>query len=387
MTTNTYKHFGVKGKQTSSNIHTNTERRVSPFISKKTTALFYFIVTTIVIFLHGRNNNVLRQSNYICRMSSRDTKYRMDEVTKTVTAIYPNILPIIDKLIIGLSMEEYLEKMENIINKSNETKDLEYSDVLHSVFECLSLSSKEDQEEFIIKITSGPLKSDVLGENELDTIVQNASSHFVVNTNTLITILGLLSGNKNIDVKEIRNLLIKNFLIGLGYPVFSRVVLKSNKEIKKMLYGRDIDKSKNLLKQFYNEERESINSASYVASFIDSLTMERERKEYQVRKFEQYCFHLKYYYKLFYDCLEILIETNGDDILNRANNIIILFNSYYNNRGFRNKDEVDTYNDFRFIIIKRFQGLIDNFIINRTFESFVNNIESVYTLAKLKAKL
>ena len=148
MTTSTYKNFGMSGKQESTNIHSNTEKIASPFSFKKTATLILFVVDATTLLHHKINNNTSGQSNYVCRVESTSSQKLIPDLSERLTALYPNISQILEKLNKKFPAEEKLitkiiEKM-NMFNKPQGFQEVD----LVNILECLSLSSKEDKKEF-----------------------------------------------------------------------------------------------------------------------------------------------------------------------------------------------------------------------------------------------
>ena len=368
MTTNTYKHFRMVEKQVNTNIHSNTERTVSPSIFKKTATLIFFVVTATTLFLHERTTNTSGQSNHICRRELKDTVILLN---KQVDTLPKDIWKTIEDLNNKLPKEEDLNNLERIIRgKINEIKETpKYIDLQlrNYIFECLSLSPTKDQEEFKTKINSGPLKSVNINDSELEQICDVTLRSNGDNTKTLKTIFELLANDeltsKEIEVKEA---LVTNFLIGLVDFDFSKLHENHVEKIKGMFVGGN--KNKELLKEWSNSIEEMFNKTESVLTFANSLSLDQEGIKF--KEIVNALNMIKSFNKLYYDCLDSLIFNDN------ASGIDKIIEVFSNN----NKNDIgeESFNYWINLLIEKCELLkvenVENTLLESLIVKFKENI-------------
>ena len=369
MTTSTYKHFGMAGKQASPNIHSNTERTVSPSMFKKTTALIFLVVTATTLFLHERTNNTSGQENHICRVESTSSKELIYSLSERLYSQHPKLPQLIKKL-----NEKFPDERESIIeilgkiNTSTEPQDFQEENVLIDIFECLSLSSKEDKEEFKAKFASGFLERFVIDGDKLEKICIKAINSKGDNTKTLETMFELLT-LEELKLKEIKEALVENFSIVLLDFDFSIFNENHHNKIREMFAGGDKNKHRELIEEWNSSEEEIYEESESALNFVNSLTLGQERiyVEDLIKSYNM----TKSFRKLFNDCLVSLISKNNDD--SKTDKIIDRFNN--NNKDISIKIWVEYFNVLRNVIIKRFKALIEKGIENTLLEQFVKKLQ------------
>lgn len=160
-----------------------------------------------------------------------------------------------------------------------------------------------------------------------------------------------------------RNLLVQNFVISFGGINLEESIKESLKEIKTIFLDGDKEKGKKSLKELRSKNEGILNRSNSVNSFLMSLSSQNGEESKFVLPF----------FKLLFDCLDLLIELKEDDNLKEVDKIIETFNS--DNKVISNRREEVHFNQQRSRIIDLFKALMCDSPLNNTFKSFVDNLK------------
>ena len=238
--------------------------------------------------------------------------------------------------------------------------------LLNSILECLFLTLKEDKENFKLKFASGFLKSVVIDDEKLFVICGEAIHSNGVNTETLKTIFKLLAKDE-LNLKEIKEALVKNFLIGfvdIGGFNFDE---NHESEIKRMFSGGNKNQHRKLLKEWSDKEEERINKIVSLGMFANSLSL--GQKGIRIERELNDANTFKLFIQLYYNCLDSLICNNNDSGIDR---IIEEFN---NSSATNNDVDERIFDSMKGNIIERFYLLRDDDAENSLVKSLIKKIQ------------